>query len=145
MKCSDKKLQESIEKVVGGNYLQKCVCVLILCNLRCSATQQFSLSLALAGPYRVVRITWKQGIECTVLIPFLHLISHYFRMFAAPWLQSCLLCSGIPSFCTLHPKGEGLGWAIVHTPHIRVTLAYLAACTDIKCRWSTTRVLSLCL
>lgn len=44
--------------------------VLILCNLRRSATQQFSLSRALAGPFRVVRNTPKQGKERAVLIPF---------------------------------------------------------------------------
>lgn len=108
-KCSHKKLEESIEKVVGGNYLQK-MRVLILCNLRCSATQQLSLSLALAGPYCVVRITWKQGMECTALIPFLHLITHYFRMLTAPWLQSCLQKRGslIPLCSTLSPREKGL-------------------------------------
>lgn len=44
--------------------------VLILCNLHRSATQQFSLSRALAGPFRVVRNTPKQGKERAALIPF---------------------------------------------------------------------------
>lgn len=66
-------------------------------------------------------------------------------MHTAPWLQRCLpKKSRRSNFTVQHsfPKGEELGWAIVRAPQIRVTLAYLAACTDIKCRWSTTRALS---
>lgn len=114
----------------------KNVCVLILCNLHCSAAQRFSLSLALAGPYLVVGITWNQGLECTALIPFLHLITHHFRMLSAPWLQNCLqkLGSRTPLRSSTLPEGGGLGWAIVHTPHTHVTFAYLPACTDVKRR-----------
>lgn len=103
-----KSLRTLLKKAVDGNYLEN-VCVLILCNLRCSA-QQFSLSLALAGPYRVVGITWKQGMECTALIPFLHLITYYFRMLSAPWLQNCLqkLGSRTPLRSTLSPREKGL-------------------------------------
>ena len=67
-----------------------CACVLILCNLRCSATQQFSLSWALAGPYRVVRIAWKRGTERAALIQFLHLITPLLQnAHRNPCLQNC--------------------------------------------------------
>lgn len=65
-------------------------------------------------------------------------------MLTAPWLQKCLQKSRKLNSTLQHtlPEGEELGWAIVRGPQIRVTLAYLAASTDIKCRWSPTRALS---
>lgn len=49
-------------------------------------------------------------MECTALIPFLHLITHYFRMLTAPWLQSCLqkVGSRIPLCSTFSPREKGL-------------------------------------
>lgn len=121
------------------------VCTLILCKLHCGATQRLSLSSALVGCYLAVRNIWKSGAESTALIPFFAFASWLL------WNAHCTLAaemfakkSGRSNFTLQHssPKGEELGWAIVCTPQICVTLAYLAACTDIKCRWSPTRALS---
>lgn len=121
------------------------VCTLILCKLHCSATQRLFLSSALAGCYLAVRNIWKSGMESTALIPF------FAFSYWLPWNACCTLAAemfakkvgGRILLCsTLLPKGEELDWAIVRAPQIRVTLAYLAACTDVKCRWSPTRALS---
>lgn len=90
----------------------------------------------------------RNGVHCTNPIFF------FFFTFASwlLWNAHCTMTAEMfakkksrrLNFTLQHsfPKGEELGWAIVRAPQIRVTLAYLAACTDIKCRWSPTRALS---
>lgn len=122
------------------------VCTLILCKPHCSATQRLSLCSALVGCYLAVRNIWKSGMASPALIPCFSFVYWLLlnadctlaaEMFAKKKVEGqILLCNN------LCPRGEELGWAIVHAPQIRVTLAYLAACTNIKCRWSPTGALS---
>lgn len=143
-KCSDKKLEESTEKKMWAVIICKDACVLILCNLHCSATQQLSLFLALAGPILCCQKHMKtgNGVHCTNPI---FAFNYSLLQNAHCTLVAELFARSRKSNTALQhtlPKGEGLGWAIVRTPQIRVTLAFLAACTDIKCRCSSTRALS---